>query len=491
MKKKITRQRLRNAQRKIKRRLDKAKGGMEPQRAGPEFTNEIAHVEFADRVGAISYGGIGIMNNIVHRLGLPKAIDEQLELLEVHRPYTESDHILNIVYNVLAGGRTLEDLERLRNDATYLDALGARAIPDPTTGGDFCRRFAAEDIHLLMDVINEIRIAVWREHGSALLGQTARIDADGTILETYGACKEGMGLSYKGIWGYQPLLLSLANTKEPLFLVNRGGNVNSSWGAAHYYDAAIELGLNLGQRREQLADVDADLIRVDDRGRVDAGVGAHQLELERSVGAEVAADQRAKDRVADDQGHARPRGAGVEALVAELHGARLRHRVQARDRGLVERLSPQAQELLDRRPPPVVGDQHARDDLGEARRRVGPDRQRVRADRRADGLKQGPVGVVVGPLLPGQRPPQARAEAVDVGLASMKPHCLPRLALLSALACTPADPPRADDDGAGEAATTAGETCGAETGEATTGVFAPDPVEAPIGVEQVSACSLP
>ena len=241
MKKNTTRQRVRNAKRKIQRRLDKAKGGMAPRRDGPEFTSEVAHYEFGDRTKAISCGGIGVMHNLVQRIGLPRAIDDALELLKQHRPYTESDHILNIVYNILAGGRTLDDLELLRNDDNYLTALDARAIPDPTTAGDFCRRFSEEDIHLLMNVINEVRIAVWRQHGAELLGQTARIDADGHILGTHGECKQGMGISYKGIWGYQPLLVSLGNTREPLFLVNRGGNANSALGAAYYYDAAVDL----------------------------------------------------------------------------------------------------------------------------------------------------------------------------------------------------------------------------------------------------------
>jgi len=34
----------------------------------------------------------------------------------------------------------------------------------------------------------------------------------------------GIGLSYKGIWGYAPLIISLANTREVLYLVNRPGN---------------------------------------------------------------------------------------------------------------------------------------------------------------------------------------------------------------------------------------------------------------------------
>ena len=241
MKKKTTRQRARNAKRKNERRRNKAKSGMKPRRDGPEFSSEIAHFEMADRTRAISCGGIGAIKNLVQRLGLARALDDELELLKYHRPYLESDHILNIVYNIFAGGHTLDDLEFRRADDAYLDAIGTRMVPGPSTAGDFLRRLSAEDIHLLMDIINRVRLEVWREQGPKLLDQTARIDADGHIIETHGRCKQGMGLSYKNIWGYQPLLVSLANTQEPLFIVNRSGNANSASGAAYYYDQAIDL----------------------------------------------------------------------------------------------------------------------------------------------------------------------------------------------------------------------------------------------------------
>ena len=69
----------------------------------------------------------------------------------------------------------------------------------------------------------------------------AFIDIDGTIAPTFGECKGGMALSYKGIWGYAPLVLSLANTNEVLYLVNRPGNVVSHEGCVPWIDRAIKL----------------------------------------------------------------------------------------------------------------------------------------------------------------------------------------------------------------------------------------------------------
>jgi len=175
--------------------------------------------EVSARVNAIHCGGIGLVDQMVRSLGLPDAIDRTVHLLKVHRPYFESDHVLSIAYNVLCGGTCLEDIEILRNNVSYLNALGAHRVPDQTTAGDFLRRFNEEHVGLLMEAINETRLRVWkrlprRERKLAL------VDVDGTIAPTLGECKEGMDISYKGDWGYHPLIVSLANTQEVLYTKN-------------------------------------------------------------------------------------------------------------------------------------------------------------------------------------------------------------------------------------------------------------------------------
>ena len=115
------------------------------------------HYELADRVQGLSAGGIGAIHLLARRIGLIGDIDRNLHLFKRHLPYHESDHVLNIAYNILAGGKRIEHLELRRNDEVYLNALGARRIPDPTTAGDFCRRFSETHVVTLMDAINETR----------------------------------------------------------------------------------------------------------------------------------------------------------------------------------------------------------------------------------------------------------------------------------------------------------------------------------------------
>ena len=204
--------------------------------------------EVAARGHGLVYGGIGLVHKMVREIGLAEAIDENLEVLKLHLPYHESDHVLNIAYNSIMDGTCLEDIELRRNDEVFLNALGAQRIPDPTTAGDFSRRFHQGHIETLMRVINEVRLQVWKKQPAEFF-EEAIIEGDGTIAPTTGECKEGMDISYSGIWGYHPLVISLANTQEPLFLVNRSGNRPSHEGAAVRFDQAAELCRRAGFRK--------------------------------------------------------------------------------------------------------------------------------------------------------------------------------------------------------------------------------------------------
>ena len=220
---------------RIRRRLRRRNWGAQLQ---PMFRGRNLHYEGSARVRGLGAGGIGAMQLLAQRTGLTAAIDDHVRLLKVHQPYHESDHVLNIAYNILCGGKTLEDLEQRRQDEVYLDALGTKVIPDPTTAGDFCRRFTVADVETLLAAIDQVRGKVWQQQPAEFLAE-AILEADGTLAETTGECKEGMGISYDGRWGYHPLVVTLANTGEPLALVNRSGNRPSHEGAAERFDQAI------------------------------------------------------------------------------------------------------------------------------------------------------------------------------------------------------------------------------------------------------------
>lgn len=225
-------------QRRILNRLDKSNypDDMEQTMFG---TTKI-HYELADRTVGTACGGIGLIHQLAQNLGLPAAIDQRLHLFKTHLPYHESDHVLNIAYNALCDGRCLQDLELRRQDEAYLNALGATRIPDPTTAGDFCRRFQDTDLDSLQAAIDVARRKAWGRQPESFFEQ-AILDADGTMVETDGECKQGMDISYKGEWGYHPLAITLGNTGEVLRLVNRSGNRPSHEGAAAKLDECIAL----------------------------------------------------------------------------------------------------------------------------------------------------------------------------------------------------------------------------------------------------------
>jgi hypothetical protein len=239
---------LQQRKRRLQRRLDKFNNQGCDQ---PMLTATNLHYEISDRDRGIAHGGIGTFLALARRLGLMDAIDRRLVLFKFHLPYHESDHVLNLAFNALCGGTCLEDIELRRNDEVYLDALGARRIPDPTTAGDFCRRFDVPAIRAAQEAFHDARLVAWASQSEDFFAQ-AILDLDGTLVGTTGSCKHGMDIAYDGTWGYHPLVVSLANTKEVLSIVNRPGNRPSHEGAAAEVERCLAVVWRGGFRRALL-----------------------------------------------------------------------------------------------------------------------------------------------------------------------------------------------------------------------------------------------
>ena len=230
--------RLRAEERAIGRRLEHA---VRPNMGGPVLGRANIAYELSERTKGTAHGGLGMIAKVIDKVGLAGEIDSSLELLKLHKPYHESDHVLNIAYNALCGGQRLQDIEARRCDRVFLDGLGVESLPDPTTAGDFCRRFDAASILALQEAINRARRKVWQRQPDAFFAQPAIIDADASIVPTDATTKQGMDISYNGIWGYSALVVSLANTQEPLYFGLLGANRPSHEGVIDYYDRAIAL----------------------------------------------------------------------------------------------------------------------------------------------------------------------------------------------------------------------------------------------------------
>ena len=104
------------------------------------------------------------------------------------------------------------------------------------------------DVLTLMDAINASRLRVWAQQPPEFFAE-AILEADGSIVPSDAECKRGMDFAYDGQYGYHPLVISLANTAEPLYLLNRSGNRPSQEQADVFLDKAIALCRRAGFRR--------------------------------------------------------------------------------------------------------------------------------------------------------------------------------------------------------------------------------------------------
>ena len=224
-----------------------------PETEGRVMRHPLLHLESDPRGEMTHYGGLVLAQQFVRRFRVAQRLDEALVLFKRHAPYHESDHVLALGYTLYVDGTCLEDQAVLQGSEAVRRLVGACRIPDPTTAGDFLRRFkSVQDVEQLSGVIDEVEEAVW----SKLPGKVRRrrkkhevalVDLDGHIKPLYGVQKQGADFSYDGRWSYppagaragQPLVVSLGGSGECLKVVNQPGSARSSDAAAEAVKAVL------------------------------------------------------------------------------------------------------------------------------------------------------------------------------------------------------------------------------------------------------------
>lgn len=209
-----------------------------PESQGRLMRHPLLHLESDPRGEITHYGGLVLAQQFVRRLGVAQRLDGELKLFKRHAPYHESDHVLALAYTLYADGRCLEDQAVLQGSEAVRRLVGACRIPDPSTAGDFLRRFkTTQSVEQLAGVIDEVQEAVWSKLARTVRRRRkkqefALVDLDGHIKPLYGVQKEGADFSYNGQWSYQPLVVSLGGSGECLKVVNQPGSARPSQAAA-------------------------------------------------------------------------------------------------------------------------------------------------------------------------------------------------------------------------------------------------------------------
>ena len=160
----------------------------------------LLHLQSDPRGEITHYGGLVLAQQFVRRFGVAKRLDESLGLFKRHAPYHESDHVLALAYTLYADGTCLEDQAALQGSEAVRRLVGACRIPDPTTAGDFLRRFTtAPQVEQLCGVIDEVEQAVWSKLSRHVRRHRKKHELAGTSRLCMGYRKKEQILATTGV----------------------------------------------------------------------------------------------------------------------------------------------------------------------------------------------------------------------------------------------------------------------------------------------------
>ncbi len=215
----------------------------------------------------VAHVGLHALGAFADRLGLGHSLSARIPVSGERLPLHDRGKVLVQAMLMLAGGgEACSDIEHLRAQDRLFGS-----VPSDSTLYRTLRAIDAATLAGLWEAVAEVRADVWRRSSATTGGQPVVVDIDSSLVEIHSENKEGTGPTYKGGFGFNPMLCTADATGEVLAALLRPGNAGTTTVADHLavLDAAV------GQLPAEIADGhrpgdDASTVRRDVRVRTDS-----------------------------------------------------------------------------------------------------------------------------------------------------------------------------------------------------------------------------
>jgi hypothetical protein len=164
--------------------------------------------------------GLPLIEEIIIQLKLRELIDQIFPKPGSNRAIKASDYITTLMYMYMDGAVHLEDVNHLHSDEAFQEMLKEMKLPTSDAIGDWLRRLGSKETERLLWLVMQRILAVVDKPGSIL-------DIDATIIESE---KGEAERTYKGNYGYQPLLGIISENSMVVGSDFREGNISPQSG---------------------------------------------------------------------------------------------------------------------------------------------------------------------------------------------------------------------------------------------------------------------
>lgn len=167
--------------------------------------------------------GLALAYGMSESLNIPEILNDEIQVECRAAGYPEAEHILALSASIFQGDDFIGDLGVLREDEVSKVLIGRDQTPDPTTAGDFYRRFYAGHVLQFDWAMARIFGEVCR-HRKEVTCFT--IDLNAKVNLVYGDQKQGGAKSYNGINSLQQMYAFVHETDELIHAQLRSGNTH-------------------------------------------------------------------------------------------------------------------------------------------------------------------------------------------------------------------------------------------------------------------------